>query len=251
MQATPAQPPNTVLPPIVAVSVSVEPTVKLALQVLEQALMPAGVELTVPLPRPVLVTVMTRVSIPNAAPTLCGLFGMLAIVHVGLVPNAAQAPLHPVKIEPVGTAAVSVTLEATLKVPWQVAPQLMPAGVEVTVPVPAPDFETVIVLVSCVKDAVTACAPPAGGMLMTQVVAVPVQAPLQPAKLEPAAGVSWSVTEELLAKLPLHALPQLMLPGLPAVETTVPLPVPPFATVTDEVLGGPTGKDCGTCGAGS
>ncbi len=42
------------------------------------------------------------------------------------------------------------------------------------------------------KVAVTALAPV---MLVTQVVAAPVQAPLQPEKLNPAAGVAVSVTE--------------------------------------------------------
>jgi len=230
-----------------AVKVTVPPTWKLPLQVAPQ-LMPAGDEVTVPEPVPVLVTVSTRVSILNAAPTLCGLFGIEAMVQVGLVPEAAHAPDHPPNTEPVGTVAVRVTLEATLNVPAQVAPQLIGPGEEVTVPVPAPDLETVIVLVSCVKVAVTACAPPPTGIVMTQL-PVPLQAPLQPVNCEPAAALADNVTEELLAKLSLHALPQLMAPGLPAVEVTVPLPVPAFVTVTGDVFGAPTWNDCVTCGA--
>jgi hypothetical protein len=93
---------------------------------------------------------------------------------------------------------VRVTLEATLNVPVHVAPQLMPAGDEVTVPVPAPDLVTVMVLVSCVKVAVTACAPPPIGIVMTQL-PVPLHAPLQPVNCEPAAALAVNVTEELLA----------------------------------------------------
>ncbi len=58
------------------------------------------------------------------------------------VPVPEQAPLQPMKVEPETAVAVSVIV-----VPWvtaceQVAPQLMPAGVLVTVPEPVPSFVT-------------------------------------------------------------------------------------------------------------
>ena len=49
-----------------------------------------------------------------------------------------QAPLQPVKLEPAAAAAVSVTLVPSVKSAWQVAPQAIPAGLLVTVPLPAP-----------------------------------------------------------------------------------------------------------------
>ena len=47
-----------------------------------------------------------------------------------------QAPLHPVKVFPAAGVAVSVTAVPELKLLLQVAPQLMPAGAEVTLPDP-------------------------------------------------------------------------------------------------------------------
>jgi hypothetical protein len=57
-------------------------------------------------------------------------------------PVPEQAPPQPAKVEPAAGVAVSVT-----EVPWpyvsaQSAPQLMPAGEEVTVPLPVPDLVT-------------------------------------------------------------------------------------------------------------
>jgi len=55
---------------------------------------------------------------------------------------------------------------------------------------------------------------------------VPVQAPLQPANAERFAGVAFNVTTVPPLKAALHALPQLIPPGL---ELTVPEPVPPHS----------------------
>ncbi len=54
-------------------------------------------------------------------------------------------PDHPPNVEPADAAAVSVTAEPELKLAAHVAPQLIPAGDEVTVPVPAPPGLTVSV----------------------------------------------------------------------------------------------------------
>jgi hypothetical protein len=65
---------------------------------------------------------------------------------------------------------------------------------------------------------------------------VPEQAPLQPAKLEPAAAAAVSVTAAPEAKLPVQVLPQLMPVGL---EVTAPVPVPARVTASaklDELL---------------
>ena len=52
-------------------------------------------------------------------------------------------PLQPVKVEPAAGAAVSVTAVPLVKLAEQVAPQVIPAGLLVTVPVPVPALETV------------------------------------------------------------------------------------------------------------
>jgi len=54
------------------------------------------------------------------------------------VPVPVQAPLQPVKVEPVEAAAVRVTLVPLVKLALQVEPQLTPVGLEVTVPEPVP-----------------------------------------------------------------------------------------------------------------
>ena len=76
------------------------------------------------------------------------------------------------------------------------APQLIPAGALVTVPLPVPALLIVSAKVWAVKVAVTERA---ALMVTEQVVAVPVHAPLQPLKVEPAAGVAVNVTAVALA----------------------------------------------------
>jgi len=73
-----------------------------------------------------------------------------------------------------------------------VAPQLIPAGLEVTVPLPVPDLLTESVNVCTSKAAVTEVA----ALIVTEQVPVPEQPPpLQPAKVEPPAGAAVSVTD--------------------------------------------------------
>ena len=57
---------------------------------------------------------------------------LIVTVQVGDVPE--QPPDHPVKVEPVAGLAVKVTTVPALK--------LVPVGLLVTVPVPAPDWVT-------------------------------------------------------------------------------------------------------------
>src|SRR5436190_397158 len=102
------------------------------------------------------------------------------------------APVQPVKSEPVSGVAVSVAL-----VPWSkplehVAPQSIPAGLELTDPVPVPSVETLRVSVCSANVAVTERA----WSIVTTQSPVPVQpAPVQPVKSELAAGVAVSVTD--------------------------------------------------------
>src|SRR2546425_1277814 len=58
-----------------------------------------------------------------------------------------RPPLQPVKVEPTAGAAVSVTAVPLAKLAAQVAPQSMPAGELVTVPLPVPAGATVRVKV--------------------------------------------------------------------------------------------------------
>jgi len=64
-------------------------------------------------------------------------------VTVQVVAVPVHAPLQPVKVEPAPAAAVSVTGVPVVYDAEHVVPQLMPAGLLVTVPAPAPALETV------------------------------------------------------------------------------------------------------------
>jgi hypothetical protein len=64
----------------------------------------------------------------------------MVTVHV---PVPLHAPPHPVKVEPEAAAAVNVTLAPPAKDELQALPQLIPLGVEVTVPAPVPLLATV------------------------------------------------------------------------------------------------------------
>lgn len=103
-------------------------------------------------------------------------------------------PFQPVNDEPAAGVAVSVTDDPSAKISEQSAPQLIPAGDEVTVPPPVPDFETAKLKNpggSRANSAVTARA----ALIVTVHVEVPEQPdPLQPANDEPAAGDAVSVT---------------------------------------------------------
>src|SRR5262245_5415751 len=75
--------------------------------------------------------------------------------------------------------------------------------------------------------------------IVTWHVVVPEHAPDQPEKVCPVAGVAVSVSDVPLAKLPVQfppAVPAVIVQLiLPVVEVTVPLPVPPPATVRANV----------------
>src|SRR5215468_2375766 len=107
------------------------------------------------------------------------------------VPVPVQAPLQPEKVEPLAAVAVRVTEVPLAKLALHVLPQLMPAGEEVTVPLPEPALVTVRFGLAVVLNvAVTDFA----AVIGTVQVLVPVQAPLQPAKVEPLAAAAVRVT---------------------------------------------------------
>lgn len=107
------------------------------------------------------------------------------------VPAPEQSPDHPVKEEPQPGVAVRVTLAPLSNACEQVELQSSPAGLEVTVPEPDPDVDTLNVSATPVKFAITAFA---WFIVRTQSPFAAEQAPDQPEKTEPAAGVAVSVT---------------------------------------------------------
>src|SRR5215831_21154194 len=101
----------------------------------------------------------------------------------------------------------------------------MPDGALETAPVPLPDFVTVSMKAGKLNAAVTDVA----ALIVTvQLLAVPVQAPLQPVNVEPTAGAAVRVTAVPDVNEVEHVVPQLMPAGA---LVTVPLPVPALLTV--------------------
>ena len=76
-------------------------------------------------------------------------------VSVQVVAAPQPPPLQPPKLAPAPGVAVSVTVEPAAYGSLQSAPQAMPAGLEVTVPLPAPPRLTVSVVTIGAKVAVT------------------------------------------------------------------------------------------------
>src|SRR5882724_2381161 len=138
-------------------------------------------------------------------------------------------PLQPLKVEPAAGAAVSVTAVPLAKLAAQVAPQVMPAGLLVTVPAPVPALETVSVKVCRVKVAVTVVA---AESVTVQAPGPEQPPPLQPLKVEPVVGTAVSVTAVPLVKLAAQVAPQVMPAGA---LVTAPLPVPALLTVSVKV----------------
>jgi hypothetical protein len=140
-------------------------------------------------------------------------------------------PLHPVKLNVLLGVAVKVICVPLAKLAEQVAGQLMPLGVLVTVPVPAPDVVTVRVEDgTALKVAVIDVA----AVRVTAQVPVPLQPPpLHPVNANPFPAVAVSVTCVLFAKVPVHVGPQLIPDGL-----LVTVPVPDKTTVNCQFFGG-------------
>lgn len=140
-------------------------------------------------------------------------------------PVPAQDPDHPMNADVVEDAYTETI------VPWlnsaeHVAPQSMPAGLEVSNPVPAPDVPTVSVYCNSVKLAVTLLA----AVIGTTQGAVPVQPlPDHPSNVEPVLGEAVNVTFSPALKPALQVAPQLMPAGL---EVTVPAPLPALVIVS-------------------
>jgi hypothetical protein len=147
----------------------------------------------------------------------------IATVHV-------PVPVHPPPDQPVNVddesgAAVRVTDDPSVMIVEQVVPQSMPGVVDVTLPLPVPLLETVserpkVAVTERTSDIVTMHGP------------LPLQAPDQPANVDPVTGVAVSSTVMFQGNEAEHATPQLMPAGR---EATVPEPEP--FTVTERSVG--------------
>ena len=99
--------------------------------------MPVGLEVTVPEPVPDLVTEREYTEAVKVA------VQFLVPVMVTEPSLQSASPLQLENVEPALGEAVRVTLVPELYGSEQSAPQLMPAGADVTVPEPVPDLVTV------------------------------------------------------------------------------------------------------------
>src|SRR6185503_8569787 len=116
------------------------PLAKAAEQVAPQE-MPVGALVTVPLPVPALVTPSVKGCRVNVAVTAVA--ALIVTVHVPV--PVQPPPLQPENVDPVAGVAVKVMAVPLVNPVEQVAPQEMPAGALVTVPLPVPDFVTLSV----------------------------------------------------------------------------------------------------------
>ena len=176
---------------------------------------PDGVDVTVPVPVPSRATVSANESSAKLAVTLRD--WLIETVHDSDVP--VHAPLQPANLEPVAGTALSVTEVPAFRTLLQVLPQSMPAAPALTTPLPTPVLVTDSVYGMAVKVAVTLRA----SLIVSVQAPVPVQAPLQPEKVEPMAVVGVSVTVVPSAYGWLQSLPHWMPLGE---DATLPLPVP-------------------------
>ena len=137
LQPPPLQPVNVEPPVGAAVKATVLPLGKSAAQVVPQDI-PLGLLVTVPVPVPDLLTVNWSVlgMALNVADTL-------ALPVTVQAPLPEQAPPQLTNDEPAAAAAFKATEVPVSNWFEQVVPQLMPAGVEVTVPLPVPCLVTV------------------------------------------------------------------------------------------------------------
>ena len=165
---------------------------------------------------PVPVMLRFNVRVTTAAENVADTVLAASIVTEQVDELPLQAPLHPVKVKPDAGVAVSVTTLPLLKVLLQLEAQELPSE-KPTPPVPAMARLNVRVTTAAENVADTFLT---ASMVTAQVVEVPLQAPLHPVKVEPAAGVAVSVTALPLLKV----LLQLEVQELPSGKRTLPVP---------------------------
>jgi hypothetical protein len=217
----PVHPAKTEPPAAVAVNVTTVVRLYASLQSPPHTI-PAGDELTDPVPAPVLFTVSWNCTTVNVAVTVVAAFTVTTHVPVPLHPP----PLHPVKSELGVGAAVSVTTVPALYDSVQSPPQLIPAGFDVTVPVPVPALATVRACCVRLNVAVTVTFT---STVITQVPVPEHPPPDQPVNVELADGVAVSVTLVPNSKKFSQVTPHVIPAG---VELTDPVPEPARLTST-------------------
>ena len=146
----------------------------------------------------------------------------IRVVVQGAVP--VQRPLHPLKAYVFPAAAVRVTWVPEAKLALHVWGQLMPGGMLVTTPEPAPAGVTVSCTCCCGgwTDANAAVTEVLALTVVTQVGVLPAQFPPQAEKSKPVAGIALRVTCVPEAKFAAQVWGQLMPTGE---LITVPVPV--------------------------
>ena len=140
------------------------------------------------------VNVIGLAQVPPVPPEVLNVAVTLRAAVIASVqpPVPEHAPLQPANVEPLAAVAPNVTEAPLAKLAMQVLPQLMPVGLEVTVPVPVPARVTASAKVDePLNVAVTARA----AVIETVQVPVPEHAPLHAANVEPLAATAVSVTE--------------------------------------------------------
>jgi hypothetical protein len=234
-QPPPLQPENTEPLAAVALRAMFVPLEKLAEHLVPQ-LMPAGLLVTVPVPDFAAVSLTVcpvPVFLENVAVTVVSELSVM--VH-------CPVPEHPPPLQPANTEpsplAVRTTLVPLEKLVEHVLPQLIPAELLLTFPLPLPSLVTMranVPAVCWVNVAVTSIL----ALTVTLHVPVPEQPPpLQPENTEPLAATAVSVTLVPLVKLAEQALPQSMAAGL---LVTVPLPAPEVITLSAKLPVGEIG----------
>jgi len=113
------------------------------------------------------------------------------VATVQVRPETLSHPLHPVKPERRAGLAVNVTTWLLAYDAEQVDPQLIPAGLDVTVPLPRPVLLTLNMKYCRLKVAVTDLA---ALMVTLQVAPETALHPLHPANSDPAFAVAVNVT---------------------------------------------------------
>jgi hypothetical protein len=139
-EQAPVQPENVLPVAGVAVSVTVVPLAKDWLQPVTPPLqlIPAGLEVTAPVPPTVTCSESVGTMVAKVAPTLWAAVKLI----VQLIALPEQAPVHPENVFPDAGVAVKVTVVPALNdwlQPVEPPLQLIPAGLEVTVPEPPTD----------------------------------------------------------------------------------------------------------------
>src|SRR2546422_899035 len=134
-EQAPLQPENALPAAGAAVSVTRVPLANVWLHPVEpEQLIPAGLEVTVPLPPTATCSESFCAAAAKLAPTLWGAF--IVTVQVEALPE--QAPVHPTKVLPDAGAALRVTVVPSGNGWLQLfgPTQFSPVGLEVTVPEP-------------------------------------------------------------------------------------------------------------------